>query len=340
MTRTDIRRNSGFTLIEILIGVTILAVITGSIFLVMTTSVRSAIELERSQQSDMATFHFIDLCRDTLERLPSDAGLTCEVVDEANMIQELVIGGVPAAFSFGEDPVADPESTLTISLRIDETAEPENSNEPVYHVAISREDFAPEAEAGELAIRQGADDEFFQQDEDGRYWLNLLPEIASMQWRFWNDDEEIWEDFWDDENERPQMIEMQLRAHGRESAMRFVFDIPESGGGGSTTPASTSQPSAPAAAGGGGGAVRPAAPTDRPQPGTDRPGGPPGGFGKGGKGGGFKGFKGGKGGGFRPGGGDGGGGGFRPGGGGKGGGGGPPTGGGGGGNQGGGGGGR
>ncbi|MFT5466511.1 MAG: type II secretory pathway pseudopilin PulG [Verrucomicrobiales bacterium] len=278
---------AAFTLIEILIGVTILTTITSSIFVVMNSSVQAAIEIERTQRNDEATFHFIDLCRATLERLPSDAGITCEIVDEANMIQELVIGGVPAAFSFGENPVADPESALTVSLLPYEPPNGEIPETPVFQVAISRDDFSPEAEAGQMAIRQGADDEFFQQDEEGRYWLNLLPDIGFMQWRFWNDEQEIWEEFWEDDSARPQMIELQLQAAGRSSAMRVVFDIPQAEG--SATPAANTSQSQPAAAGGGGrGTVRPTAPV-RPTDGKGGPGGRPGFGPKGGKGGGGRG---------------------------------------------------
>lgn len=289
----------GFSLVEVIIGVTILAMMTGSLYMVFDASIQAAADLESAELQDEALYHFIDLCRDTLERLPSDAGMTCEIIDEGNQIQEFVLTGVPAAFSFGEDPVAGAESSLTIKLQPYELPSGEVTEAPLYQIAINRDDFAPDAEAGQIAIRMGADDEFFQADEDGRYWLNLLPGIESMQWGFWNEDEEIWDEFWEEGATRPLMVQLLLQPQGRAAPMRMVFDIP--GDADSVQPNSQAQP-APAAAGGGGGAPR--QPDAQPQPGQDGgrpPGdgrGPPPGFGpkgggKGGPGGGKGGPKGG-----------------------------------------------
>ncbi len=214
----------GFTLLEVVIAVTILALLTGSIYGLLRQSVMAAADLETAEKEDQAIHHFIELCRSTLESLPGGATFTAEVIEEGAMRQELTISGVFDAFSFGEDPVS--ESDTVLGLQPYESPSGAESHTPLYTIAISREDFAPQGEDGEMAIRVGGNDEFFAPDEEGRYWLPLLPAIASLQWQFWDEDEEIWIETWDDEESRPPMIELQLQPAGRSLPIRVVYDIP------------------------------------------------------------------------------------------------------------------
>lgn len=237
------RTSAGFTLLEVVLAVIILSLLTGSIYGLLRTAVVTAADLEKVEQQDRALDHFVELCRATIETLPPEATMTAVQVEGNATIQELTFEGVYDAFSFGEDPVSD--SPLTIRLQPYELPSGETTEEPLYQVSITREDFSPEAEDGEMAFRVGLDDPFFQADEDGRYWLHLLPEITSLQWQFWNEGDEIWEDTWEDTTVRPPMMEMQIQPLSRNTPLRVVFDVPQI--------AASTTATAPATGGGGGG---------------------------------------------------------------------------------------
>lgn len=214
----------GFTLLEVVIAVTILALVTGSIYGLLRQSVMAAADLEAAEKQDQAIHHFIELCRATLESLPGEATLTAELIEEGTMSQELTLSGVFDAFSFGEDPVS--ESDTVLGLQPYELPSGEEPETPLYSVAITREDFAPQGEDGEMAIRVGGNDEFFAPDEEGRYWLPLLPAVSMLQWQFWDEEEELWIETWDDAETRPLMVELQLQPSSRSLPIRVVYDIP------------------------------------------------------------------------------------------------------------------
>ncbi|MEM1296448.1 MAG: prepilin-type N-terminal cleavage/methylation domain-containing protein [Verrucomicrobiota bacterium] len=214
----------GFTLLEVVIAITILALVTGSIYGLLRQSVMAAADLESAEKQDQAIHHFIELCRSTLEALPGEASLTAELIEEGTMSQELTISGVFDAFSFGEDPVS--ESDTVLGLQPYELPSGNEAETPLYSVAITREDFAPQAEDGEMAIRVGGNDEFFAPDDEGRYWLPLLPAVSLLQWQFWDEEEELWIETWEDAETRPLMVELQLQPASRSTPIRVVYDIP------------------------------------------------------------------------------------------------------------------
>ncbi len=218
-----LRRFHGFTLLEVVIAVTILALLTGSIYGLLRQSILAAADLEMAERQDQAIHHFIDLTRSTLESLPSGATLVAEVVEEGSMQQELTLTGVFDAFSMGEDPVSASETVIGLTP---DTLPSGDADGLIYAVAITRQDFAPQAEDGEMAIRVGATDDFFAADEEGRYWLPLLPGMSSLLWRFWDEDQELWIESWEDAATRPSMIELQLQPYGRSIPIRVVYDIP------------------------------------------------------------------------------------------------------------------
>lgn len=215
------RTNRGFSLAEILVALTILGLLTGSLYSIFHVTLGTVAEIESVENEDRAIQQFIRLLRDTLESLPPGASVSC-ATPEDGQVQELVVSGVPEAFSVGEDPVAG--SDLTIKLQPYEPGDGETREAPVYRVAINREEFVPVAKDGEMAIRMGSGDDFYQPDEDGKYWLPLFPGISTMTWRFWNEEEDVWEDLWE-EAEAPPLIELQIQPENRPAPIRVVFNL-------------------------------------------------------------------------------------------------------------------
>lgn len=295
-------RSSGcfaFTLVELIAAITILALVTGSLYALLRQSVGAAADLQDAEREHQGLRRFMDLCRETLETLPPEATLSLATAEETGTAPELTLTGVPEAFRLGPEPVA--ASDLIISLRMAATDADSPEASPVYEVAISREEFAPEVESGEFQVRAGSEDEFYQADDQGRFWLPLLTGVRSLEWRYWNEEEELWEEDWTEAPGRPSLVEMQLWPESRPAPYRAVFALPASLP--AAKPASPATGASAAGRSGTEGAALPRGGGGPPVPGG-RPGGdgPGGGLGPGGWPGGPGGPGGGPGGPGRPGG--------------------------------------
>ncbi|MEM0968265.1 MAG: hypothetical protein AAGJ31_02850, partial [Verrucomicrobiota bacterium] len=64
-------------------------------------------------------------------------------------------------------------------------------------------------------------------DEEGRYWLPLLSDIRSLEWRYWNEEDELWEVDWSEAPDRPALIELSLWPSSRLAPLRSVFRLPQ-----------------------------------------------------------------------------------------------------------------
>ncbi|NNE92425.1 MAG: prepilin-type N-terminal cleavage/methylation domain-containing protein [Verrucomicrobiales bacterium] len=333
------KRNSGFSLFEVVVSMVILAGISGSIFMILYRAGMSAGEIRETDQRDEEVSRFIALLSQTIESMPAEGRI--EVVPPSGTgteFYEIKIVDATTAFSFGEKGVGEGDTTIGVRPQPEDAIRPDlplADGMQYYQIAISREDFAPNDEDGDgMAFRVGGDDGFLEQDEQGRYWLPLLDYVTALTFRFWDDDRNEWLTEWSEADRLPPLLEVAMTDPYRPLPLRTVIDVPDhlteppdaqaadtaNNSGGNTTGSTSAVSDRPASSGssppGGGGDFR-------------RDGGRGGGDGRGGgfKGGGGRpggGFKGGPGGGGgRPGGGGGGppggGGGGRPGGGGGGG---------------------
>jgi hypothetical protein len=215
---------TAFTLVEVVTAITILTLILGSVYALLRQSFQTAADLQQTEREDQGLRRFMDLCRTTLETLPPDSTLSLLTAEETGTAQELTLSSVPEAFSAGPEPNA--SSDLILGLRMIQTRQTSDTGPATYQVAISREEFAPKAKDGDFRIRASSDDDFYQADDKGRYWLPLLSGIRSLEWRFWNEQDRLWEDDWSKAPDRPTLLEMQLWPEGRISPLRAVFSIP------------------------------------------------------------------------------------------------------------------
>lgn len=304
-----------FTLMEVVIALTILGMITGTLFAIIQGSVRAAAQVEQIQRENDGINRFLELCRKTFTTLPSTATLTLSAIGgNLDQGQELTISGAPNCFGFGARPIS--YSDTILGLRPDPNGTVDSNEAPLNYLCLSREDLISQADNRDMAVRQEITG-LAAPDDQGRYWMPLLPDVVALKWRFYKEADDTWLEEWAESN-WPALIEVQLLMRDRQTALRMVYSVPViqiiAGTGGS----SASSNSSGGAAGGGGGGGGP--------PGGGQGGGPPGGGGGGPGGpGGGPGF--GPGGGGPPGGGGFPGGGRGPGGGGPSGGGGAPSGG-------------
>ena len=305
----------GFTLIEVVIGITILSMITATLFAIIRGSVRGAAEIEHIQRESDSVNRFIDLSRRAFTTLPSTATLTLKMVQNTEpIIQELIIAGAPDCFPFGMNPISLKDTTLRMRAHPDGLTDANNM--PLHYLSLSREDIIPQTDDRQTGNRQSTTG-IYAPDDEGRYWMPLLPDVVSLKWRFYVEKEETWYEEWS-KSAWPDLIEAELVLKDRTLPLRMVFTAPVitlvAGKAPTTNSNATSNSSGSGTTnlpttGGGGGGPR----------GGGQGGGPPGGGGGGGGAPGRGGFGPPGGGGGRPSGGSlpsGGGGGFAPGGGG------------------------
>jgi type II secretory pathway pseudopilin PulG len=260
------RRRAAFTLMEIVIAMTILGMITGTLFALIQGSVKGAAEIERIQRENDSINRFLDLCRKTFTTLPSTATLTLSLLDPNSPTtsgQELTISGAPHSFGFGFNPLSYQDTIL--GLRPDPSGATDQNGAALNYLCLSREDLIPKTDESGLAMRQETEG-LSAPDEQGRYWMPLLPEVASLKWRFFKEDDETWLEEWDNSS-WPALIEVQLLMKDRTLPIRMVYSVPQilltkgtgTSAGSSSSSSSNSQNNASGGAnsGGGGGGSRP-----------------------------------------------------------------------------------
>ena len=95
-----------------------------------------------------------------------------------------------------------------------------------YSFAISVPDFYREDLDGQplpespLQSRRG--NALVQPDAQGRFWLDLLPEVDRVEWRFYDPAKKVWVEL--SPAARPPLIELRLSLPGRKLPLRAVFE--------------------------------------------------------------------------------------------------------------------
>lgn len=220
-----LRRAAGFTLMEVVIALIILGMITGTLFAIIQGSVRASSQIEQVQRENDSINRFLELCRQAFTTLPSTATLTLTALDPNNPVssaQELTIAGSTRCFSFGIRPISYEDTIL--GLRPDPAGAVDENGLPLYYLSLSREDLIPETEDNQMALRQETTG-LNAPDEQGRYWMPLLPGVVQMKWRFYKAADNTWLEEWDD-SAWPDLVELQLQMRDRNLPLRMVYSVP------------------------------------------------------------------------------------------------------------------
>ncbi len=237
---TAVRRRRclrGLTLLEVVVGLTILALMSGAIYAVVAGSIESTATLGQLQTEDRRTEAFVERCRVALANLPAGATVELKLLESEPLRQELTLRGVPRAFAWGYReaweagtvtlaPIRWPEEKLRRSVtKHDPRGRTEPPNER-FALAMSTPDFFMVDEQGEprpespLKSRQGTPD--LLPDQQGRFWFELLPEVDRVEWRFWDPAKKLWVD--QAPAGRPPLVELLLFLPGRTTTpVRAVF---------------------------------------------------------------------------------------------------------------------
>lgn len=231
-----------FTLMEVVIALTILGMITATLFSIIQGSVRAAAQIEQLQRENDGINRFLELCRKTFTTLPSTATLTLTALDaNVDAGQELTLSGAPNCFGFGMRPIS--YSDTILGLRPDPAGATDANEAPLQYLCLSREDLIAQSDSRDIALRQEVSG-LAAPDEEGRYWMPLLSDVVSLKWRFYQEEDDTWLEEWS-ESDWPQLIEVQLLMRDRLTPLRMVYSLPviqiTAGTGGGGTQASPTQ---------------------------------------------------------------------------------------------------
>jgi len=226
----------GLTLIEVVVALAILCLMSGAIYGIVSGSIESTASLALIQSEDRRVEAFLDRVRLAFVHLPAAATLQLKIVESEPLRQELIIRGVSDAFAWGDHGWWDKSVVTLAPLRWPDErvasavlTQLRGKGEPArqrYSLAMTVPDFYRTTPDGEpvpdspLRSRQGH--QLLQPDSQGRFWLDLLPEVDRVEWRFYDPQKKVWVD--QQEPVRPPLIELRLSMPGRKTPLRVVFE--------------------------------------------------------------------------------------------------------------------
>jgi prepilin-type N-terminal cleavage/methylation domain-containing protein len=220
---------NGFSLLEVVIALTILAMISTTLFAIIKGSVKGASDIERTQRENDQINRILDICRVTFQTMPASATLTLKQLDSSGLSseQELAIAGVPTCFGFGMSPTSYEETV--IGLRPDVRQPTADDGTARFMLCITRKDIlGTSADKNQTTVFSTGLDEHpeYAPDDQQRTWMPLLAGVTMMKWRFFKDSTDEWLEEWSS-SKWPDLIELQLQMEGRALPMRMVWAVPE-----------------------------------------------------------------------------------------------------------------
>ena len=260
-----VRREQGFTLIEIVLGMAILGLIVSGIYAVAVGTVQLSNAVSESQNEEIRLHNFLRLLRRNFERMPGNAGITMLPLNGSPPETDIVFYNYPLAFYWPSVPAG--------SSRV---------------VLMSKKSSRGTLDVGLLYLDEEAPENFRSSmggiSQQPGLWLNLLSDVMVFEWSFFDEtlgDAGEWVPLWEDPQRRPGIVRLELQFYGQglDEKVESIFWIPNM-----INPEQLVQANSRQAGQGGGGAVgagaggqvRPgggAGGGDRPQGGGGRGGG-------------------------------------------------------------------
>ena len=240
LRRSFRHRVRALTLLEVVVGLGILSLMSGAIYGIVSGAIESTASLGLIQAEDRRVETFLARTRVALSHLPAGATLELKVIESNPLQQEFILRGVADAFVWGEHgwwdkphvtlaPRRWPEDRIPPPVRADlrGKAEPTiDRRRERFSLAMTVPDFCRTDLDGEplpeSPIRSRQGHALVQPDGRGRFWLDLLPEVDRVEWRFYDPQKKVWVE--QHQAGRPPMIEIRLSLPGRKLPLRAVFE--------------------------------------------------------------------------------------------------------------------
>ena len=203
-------RRAGFTLLEVVIAVGLMALIIGMVFGIARTSLALGNTIVKTQNEEMERVAFFDLLSQRLSSLPGNTRLDLQAEKSGSTyLSELTLQNVPMSFTWGGDErIAKAVQLTTVKRR----------SGFLDIVLYYYENEILEGSAVPLD-KSALDDKPFAE-------IVLLQDVAYFEWRLLDGRTMEWQYDWEIQGRLPLQMEliMAVGAHGEE--IRKVFWLP------------------------------------------------------------------------------------------------------------------
>ncbi|RPJ34912.1 MAG: prepilin-type N-terminal cleavage/methylation domain-containing protein [Verrucomicrobiaceae bacterium] len=209
-TRPARLRRTGFTLLELVIAMGLLAIIVGMVFGIARTSLALGNTIVATQNEEMERQAFFELLSRRFSSLPGNTRLELKVEDSgAHYLSDLTLQNVPLAFTWGgQERIAKAvqlstvrrrSGFLDIVLRYYENEILEGSESTFGQSALDKEPFAE---------------------------IVLLTDVAYFEWRALDGRSLEWQYDWEIQGSLPLQLELVMAVGAKGEEIRQVFWLP------------------------------------------------------------------------------------------------------------------
>jgi len=203
-------RSAGFTLLEVVIAIGLLAAIVGMVLGIARTSLALGNTIVQTQNDEMERQAFMDLLGQRFSSLPGNTRLELKAEEAGGRyLSTLTLQNVPLSFTWGgEERIAKAvqistvkrrSAYLDIVLRYYENEILEGSQSTFGKSALSKEPFAE---------------------------IVLLSDVAYFEWRLLDGQTLEWQYDWEIQGRLPLQLELTMAVGAKGEEMRHVFWLP------------------------------------------------------------------------------------------------------------------
>ncbi len=193
-------RTRGFTLLEVVLAMTILALLAAAVYAVVAAAITASRETMEQQLVLRRTDAFVRLLREAMANLPGEGNISLEIGRSRGGAPEQRLVLTRAGGLFGLPSLAGGSLVLASKARSD------GSRSIVMH-RIPPKIAGPERE------------EFLAQPG-----IPLLPGVIKPQWSFFQGG--VWREEWPQGSPRPELVRLTMEPPGQPGVMEVILQVP------------------------------------------------------------------------------------------------------------------
>ncbi len=210
MTTHPVRtRRRGFTLLELVLAIGLLAILVGMVFTTARTSLALGNTIVKTQNEEMLQQAFFELLSRRFSSLPGNTRLELAVSDSgSHYISDLTLQNVPLSFTWGgQARIAKAVQLSTVKRRSG-------------YLDIVLRYFENEIlEDSASSFEQQADEEPFAE-------IILLTDVAYFEWRVLDGRSMEWQYDWEIQGRLPLQLELTMAIGAKGEEIRQIFWVP------------------------------------------------------------------------------------------------------------------
>lgn len=208
-TQTARTRQTGFTLLEVVIAVGLMSIIVGMVFGIARTSLALGNTIVKTQNEEMLHQAFFDFLRQRLTSLPGNTRLDITLENGSHQVlSDLTLQNVPLSFTWsGTNQIAKSVQISTVKRRSG-------------YLDIVLRYYRNEILPGSTPPADGSHDmgPFAE--------IVLMQDVAYFEWRVLDGLSMQWQNDWNVEGRLPLQLELTMAIGARGQEMRQVFWLP------------------------------------------------------------------------------------------------------------------